>query len=97
MKVFLGQKLDAKELEDSLGQFHQYFHLCNSQMFLRVQRRVSAPTWLMWARGIEANFELPAFQQAWEFIHTESTKNRLEYLARFLDRGFDPKVEGQIV
>ncbi len=97
VKTFMGQPLSEKELQEALGQFHQYFHLCNSQLFLRSQGRISLATWEMWSRGMIANFELDAFQQAWEFIHTEATQHRLEYLSRFLEHGReDPKLLGRI-
>lgn len=94
VKAFLGHQLSPEELEGSLSVFHQYFHLCNSQIFLRSQNKISDPTWKMWASGIEANLELEAFAQAWEFIHTEATKHRLEYLACFCDTKQDPKQIG---
>ena len=91
VKVFLGHKLDEAELERYLNQFHQYFHLCNSQIFLRSQNKISKLTWDMWSRGIQANFELIAFQQAWKYIHTEATNHRLEYITRYVENGqLDP-------
>ena len=44
VKVFLGDELTGEELEASIGFFHRYFHLTNSQIFLRQQGRVSAST-----------------------------------------------------
>ena len=97
VKVFLGHRLDEAELTDSLNHFHQYFHLCNSQIFLRCQNKISKVTWNMWARGMSANFELHSFQQAWNFIHTEATAHRLEYLTRFVEKGqLDPAEQGVI-
>ncbi|MBN4074086.1 hypothetical protein JYT61_00845 [bacterium AH-315-E10] len=97
VKVFLGHKLNESELDESLSEFHQYFHLCNSQIFLRVQGKISSDTWLMWSRGIIANFELIAFKQAWKFIHTEATTHRLEYITRYVENGqLDPKNLGII-
>ena len=97
VKVFLGHSLDKSELEGCLSQFHQYFHLCNSQIFLRAQGKISAITWGMWSGGIIANFKLRAFEQAWEYIHTEATSHRLEYITRFVEGGrLDPKVQGVI-
>ena len=94
MKAFLGKRLSAEELDASLGLFHQYFHLCNSQIFLRSQGKISEATWKMWASGMAANLELDAFTQAWEYIHTEATMHRLQYLARFHHDAKDPKTEG---
>ena len=48
VKSFLGKDLSSEELEASLGLFHQYFHLCNSQIFLRSQGKISEATWKMW-------------------------------------------------
>ena len=91
VKVFLGNKLSSEELDSSLGVFHQYFHLCNSQIFLRGQGKISATTWTMWSFGIKANLDLDGFKQAWNYIHTEATSHRLQYLSRFLDDETDPK------
>lgn len=97
VRVFLGHELDESQLEENLNQFHQYFHLCNSQIFLRSQSKISKITWNMWSRGIIANFELTAFQQAWKYIHTEATVHRLEYLTRFIEDGLlDPSELGVI-
>jgi len=97
VKVFLGHKLDDAELDSYLNQFHQYFHLCNSQIFLRSQSKISKLTWEMWSRGIQANFELVAFNQAWEYIHTEATNHRLEYITRYIENGqLDPVELGVI-
>lgn len=97
VKAFLGEELEKAELEECLSEFHQYFHLCNSQLFLRAQGRISTATWQMWARGLKANFELPAFEQAWSFINERATSHRLEYLCQFLNENLDdPKKQGLI-
>ena len=97
VKAFLGHSFSDSELDSSLGDFHQYFHLCNSQMFLRAQGKISPPTWKMWASGIESNFKLDAFQQAWDHLHDKANAHRLQYLNRFLiSEGSDPKAAGLI-
>ena len=51
----------------------------------------------MWSRGIQANFELVAFNQAWGYIHTEATNHRLEYITRYIENGqLDPVELGVI-
>lgn len=85
VKVFLGDELSDDELENCLGEFHRYFHLSNSQLFLREQGRISAATWKMWATGIAGNFELPAFRQAWNLINSRASAHRLGRLERFLE------------
>jgi len=94
VKAFLEQRLSPEELDSSLGVFHQYFHLCNSQIFLRSQGKISDPTWKMWASGIHANMDFEAFIQAWEYVHIEATKHRLEYLAKFIESSDDPILAG---
>ncbi len=96
VKAFLGEPLTDSELQESLAAFHEYFHLCNSQLFLRAQGRIGSSTWTMWTRGLSANFELPAFQQAWEYMSERASQNRLEYLSRFLVDSVDPKLAGRI-
>ncbi|MFT5465495.1 MAG: hypothetical protein ACI8UO_000590 [Verrucomicrobiales bacterium] len=85
VKVFLGDELTEDELEDALGDFHRYFHLSSSQIFLREQGRISAATWKMWANGIAGNFELPGFRQAWDLMNSRASKHRLGRLERFLN------------
>ena len=94
VRAFLGHELSAANLESALNTFHQYFHLCNSQIFLRSQAKISDSTWQMWSSGIQANMNLVAFEQAWRFMHTEATRHRLEYLSRFNDGSPDPKTLG---
>ena len=46
----------------------------------------------MWASGIQDNFKLEAFTQAWNYIHVEATSHRLEYLSYFIENKTDPKL-----
>ena len=92
VRSFLGHELSEDQLEEHLSLFHQYFHLCNSQIFLRSQGKISNNTWAMWASGIQDNFKLEAFAQAWNYIHVEATSHRLEYLSYFIENKTDPKL-----
>ncbi len=84
VKAFLGDALTEEELKSALSDFYRYFHLSNSQLFLWSQGRISTETWQMWANGMAGNFELPAFQQAWDAINTTANVHRLGKLKQFL-------------
>jgi len=71
-KALLGKGMDRTEYEAAKGAFFRYFDLCNEQVFLRQNARVSRPTWLSWCGGIRSNLELPAFAAAWSEIKSES-------------------------
>lgn len=78
VKSMLGDELTANELEDSLPVFYCYFDLCNEQIFLRQQNRISSTTWENWREGIQSNFGLRAFEQAWERIGRSNGKSFTE-------------------
>ena len=92
--VFLGHELPPEEIQQNLGTFHEYFHLCNSQIFLQKQGKISKSTWAIWARGIHANLALPAFLQAWNYIHSEANTHRLHHLSEFLENNPYSKTTG---
>ena len=66
LDALLGRPLDEPTLKASLREFHDYFDLCNEQVFLSNNRRVSPETWESWKEGIEQHLRRPAFRQAWE-------------------------------
>ncbi len=68
IKALLGDALDDREAQKALRGFFHYVDLCNEQVFLRQNDRVSTSTWESWNRGMKSNLELPAFRAAWEEI-----------------------------
>ena len=52
-------------MEQAFPRLYQYFDLTNEQIFLRMNGRIGAATWLNWRQGIESNLGRPAFAQAW--------------------------------
>ena len=73
VKAFFGKPLEGEEREQAKHAFFRYVDLCNEQVFLRQQGRVSEETWASWRGGIKSNLELPAFKQAWEEIERETS------------------------
>ncbi len=71
-KALLGQELSEQEQEASLDDFFHYIDLSNEQVFLRMMKRVSAPTWSNWCEGIESNLTRQAFAKAWALIKTQA-------------------------
>lgn len=54
---------------DHLVAFASYLDLCNQQIFLRSEGRISRDTWVMWADGMRDNIvERDAFQRAWRHL-----------------------------
>jgi hypothetical protein len=72
VRALLGQPLDSREAEEAEPSFFQYVDLCNEQVFLRQNGRVSQRTWRSWRGGIKSNLELPAFRTAWEKFKKET-------------------------
>lgn len=86
VKAMLGKGLDEAELEEHLATFFCYFDLCNEQVFLRQQGRISKATWENWREGIESNLALDAFRQARERVLGEPGKRFAELRALELSR-----------
>lgn len=64
-KALLGKELTDEEYRCALDEMIHYIDLCNEQIFLRRQQRVSETTWINWREGIQSNLRLPAFAKAW--------------------------------
>lgn len=70
---------DADEelaIEDHLVAFAAYLDLCNQQIFLRSEGRVSRDTWVMWADGMRDNLvERDAFRRAWDYLAPKMSRS----------------------
>ncbi|MCX7255624.1 MAG: hypothetical protein NTZ64_02550 [Polaromonas sp.] len=71
-KAFLGRRLSPNEYAAAFDELFRYIDLSNEQITLRQSERVSKTTWESWSSGIQANLKLPAFERAWEQIHSET-------------------------
>ena len=72
VSALLGELLKEETQQAHLGDFYHYFDLCNEQVFLRQQNRISEPTWEMWRDGIRTNMSRPAFAAAWRDVKAKS-------------------------
>jgi hypothetical protein len=75
VEALLGKKLELSEHEQKKAKraFFRYVDLCNEEVFLRQNGRVSKQTWLSWCGGIRSNLKLLGFRDAWvEIKKTES-------------------------
>lgn len=72
VKALLGEKLEGYEAEKALPAFFRYVDLCNEQVFLRQNERVSLATWRSWCGGMKSNLKLPAFRAAWDQIKNKT-------------------------
>lgn len=68
LKSLLGEPLTEAEYANKLDEFYRYFDLCNHQVFLHDNDRISDATWTFWKDGIESNLKRPAFARAWAEI-----------------------------
>lgn len=68
LPALLGEPISDELHREKLDEFYRYFDLCNSQVFLHDQGRISDPTWAFWEQGIRTNLARPAFARAWSEI-----------------------------
>ena len=68
LEALLGKPVEGKKYEESLPYFYRYFDLCNEQMFLYENGRISDETWRFWEEGIRTNMAREAFENAWSEI-----------------------------
>lgn len=66
--ALLGEPLHPKAQENALDELYRYIDLSNEQVFLRMQGRITEPTWVNWCDGIRGNLAKPAFWAAWEEV-----------------------------
>jgi len=67
-KALLGAHLSHKEYCEAFDEFYHYIDLCNTQVFLHLEGRISVETWKYWRDGMETNLNRPAFKRAWSEI-----------------------------
>ncbi len=90
--ALLGDSLEGQDFNETLDNFYHYFDLCNSQIFLRQQNRVSKKTWHFWSDGIRTNMSRPAFRNAWRIISSRAADDFSE-LRKAISENYrrDPK------
>ena len=72
VKALLKGDLDGEEYQRAKDDFYRYFDLCNEQIHLRQNNRVSKKTWGFWCDGIKSNLDRSAFKKAWKEIERTS-------------------------
>ena len=68
LPALLGEPLSDQQHATTLDEFYRYVDLCNHQIFLHDEKRVSDATWRFWEEGIRSNLKRPAFARAWAEI-----------------------------
>lgn len=81
LEALIGEELSEDNYLNSIDYFYQYFDLCNNQIFLYNNGRISKPTWAFWREGIQSNLSKPAFSKAWNIL-SQRTQNDLSELRR---------------
>lgn len=64
-KALLGETLTNEEYCEAFDELYHYIDLCNTQVFLHQEGRISKKTWKYWRDGMETNLNRPAFKRAW--------------------------------
>jgi hypothetical protein len=67
-KALLGESLSDIEHAEAFDEFYHYFDLCNEQVYLHMNGRISEATWIFWRDGMASNLRRPAFKRAWKEI-----------------------------
>lgn len=70
VEALLGKELTPAEADKARDGIYFYIDLCNDQVFLRQNGRVSQATWILWRDGIRSNLSRAAFRKSWEEIKT---------------------------
>jgi len=68
--ALLNETLAPDEAASARSAFYRYFDLCNEQVFLRDNHRLSDETWDQWRDGIAGNLARVAFKAAWREMET---------------------------
>lgn len=68
VEALFGEQIPPDTHVGLLPYFYRYFDLCNEQIFLRRQKRITDKTWENWIDGIKSNMQRPAFAAAWAEI-----------------------------
>lgn len=82
-KALLGDVLTDEEFKEHFDEMYHYFDLCNEQVFLNKNGRISKQTWKFWKAGIESNLRRPAFEKAWSDISANENCDFSELRALF--------------
>ncbi len=64
--------LNTDELEKYYAAFYGYLDLCNEEVFLRREERISEATWKSWRDGIKSHLSRGAFGEAWKKAKKDS-------------------------
>ena len=86
-RALMGDAIPDSESDQLFDEFYRYFDLCNEQIFLRTQNRVSTSTWSNWQSGIRSMLARTAFREAWNVI-LAYPQHGLDELARLITEDF---------
>ncbi|EMA18598.1 hypothetical protein [Haloarcula argentinensis] len=69
VKVRASEDVDWEQNKQDI---YRYIDLCNEQIFLRQNGRVSKETWKSWQEGMESNIQEGVFNSGWENIKSNT-------------------------
>ncbi len=82
--------LPVRAWQEDVVSYMRYFDLSNQQVFLRIERRISAKTWQLWADGIGDNLSREAFGLAWNYVRQHSPRSFNELASVYEHWDHDP-------
>ena len=92
MDALVGKPLTNERQSEARELAYNYLDLCNEQVFLRKNGRVSATRWSDWAEGIQQNIKKPLFHDVWRDVMYNAPET-FTGLVRLVEAGFkeDPR------
>ncbi|MGB9952910.1 hypothetical protein ACOZ4F_10965 [Haloarcula marismortui] len=73
--------------EENKRAIYQYIDLCNEQVFLRQNGRVSETAWNSWQDGMESNIQEGVFKEGWSRIKSDT--DSFKELKQVEEEGWD--------
>ena len=85
--ALIGKEIPEAKKIDAREAIFNYLDLCNEEIFLRKQQRISKEKWQSWCSGIKTHLENPAFKEVWEEVKTNSPSS-FSFLEQLEKQGF---------
>lgn len=90
--ALIGQEVEEAKKEVTREAIYNYLDLCNEQVYLRKNNRITRERWLIWQEGIEANLNKIEFQKIYKEVY-DSEPDTFTSLFKLTESNFlyDPK------
>jgi hypothetical protein len=74
IEIWLGEAIETLEIGSRnrcRDAIYRYIDLCQDQVFLRDNGRITEATWTEWAPGIKGNMNIAAFKEVWSEVQAK--------------------------